>query len=200
MTIDEGRAGVRNDELDFDEDYQEKPVWPKVIGIISIIFGALGVICGGLSLASMFVMPGMMASANFEGGTPPVFPYAPPPISLTILAVAGVLWAIVLLGAGIMTASRKPAGRPAHLIWAVGTILLSLPSFYMQIQMQNEVARWMRDNPDAMLAQQGSAGSVIGMAVGALMTFSWPLFVIIWFGAVKRRNEDLAVGVEDLAA
>jgi hypothetical protein len=185
-----------------DDDIKPRPAWPKVVGIISIVLGSLGLICGVLGTGSLFFFPSMMSGQTFEGGTPPVFPYQPAPMGLLVLSVFGTLWAVVLIVAGAMCVGRKPAARPVHLVWALVTVVTSTLSMYMQVTMQNKASDWMRDNPDAQVTQMsgGGVGNLIGLAVGGFFAYAWPLFVLIWFLMVKRRNSDVAEGVEALTA
>lgn len=185
-----------------DDDISPRPAWPKVIGIISIIWGALGLVCGVVFAAMMMFLPSMMQGQSFEGGTPPVFPYVPPPTILMAVMFVSLLWTILLIVGGSTTAARKPVGRPMHIAWAIGAILIGAFSMKLQVDSQNTLTDWMRENPTAQVTQMsgGSAGGLVGLAISAFFSFAWPLFVLFWFLVVKRRSADIAEGVESIVA
>ena len=203
--MSEQHYGVTNPPTNvdlLDDDIRPRPKWPKVIGIISIVLGSLGLVCGAIGAGSMFFLPSMMSGQTFEGGTPPVFPYQPAPTLMMAAMFASLIWTIVLIVAGAMTASRKPIGRPVHLLWAAVAILIGALSMKMQVDQQNALAAWLRDNPSSQIAQMtgGNVGGLIGLVVAAFFSFAWPLFVLCWFLLVKKRNADIAEGVEEVIA
>ncbi len=189
---------------DDDFDFTEPPGWPKVVGIFSILFASLGLVCGGVGLVWMFVGPGMMQSAagNMEGGMPPSLTTR----NTTLLAITMIstIWAVLLLVSGILTIQRKPVARLSHLVWAAGAIVLTVVSIKMQLDMQAEMAQWMKDNPSAeftMNAKQGGgAGNLIGLVLGIVLGLSWPTFCFIWFGLIKTKPEQMTGGIESPAA
>lgn len=185
-----------------DDDISPRPAWPKVIGIISIVFGGLGLVCGVLGVGSVMFMPSMMSGQTFEGGTPPVFPYVPASPVMMALMIVGVLWAVMLIVAGSMLVARKPVARPLHIVYAIVSTLLGAVTMKMQVDQQNLMMDWMRDNPNAQITQMsgGNVGGLIGLAVGGFFAFAWPLFILFWFLVVKRRSADIAEGVESIVA
>lgn len=191
-----GNAG----EIAAEPDFAPRPSWPKVIGIISIVFGALGMLCGIAGVGMTMFGASMMGGQT--GDFPPV--YANPPVLALVVAGIGTLWAIVLIVAGSMTAARKPVGRPLHLLYAVVAIVLGAVSMYNQVQIQAQVDQWVKDNPDKQFAKQqkqgGGFGQAVGYACGGFFGFGWPLFTLVWFGAVKRRGADIAEGAEQPVA
>lgn len=189
-------------QADLLDDISPMPAWPKVIGIISIVLGALGLICGVVGGAFMFMLPSMMSGQTFEGGTPPIFPYQPAPTSQLVVMAFGLVWSIVLIVAGAMTTSRKPVGRPIHIVWALVSIVVGAIGMKMQVDQQNALMDWMRENPNAQVTQMsgGNVGGLIGLVIAAFFSFAWQLFILFWFLAVKRKSADLAEGVEELVA
>lgn len=185
-----------------DDDISPRPAWPKVIGIISIVFGALGLVCSIVGVGSVLFLPSMMANQPFEGGTPPVFPYVPASPFMTGLMILGTLWAIVLIVAGAMLVARKPVARPLMIVYAIVATLLGAVTMKLQVDQQNMLMDWMRENPNAQVTQMsgGNVGGLIGLAVGGFFAFAWPLFILFWFLVVKRRNADIAEGVEAIVA
>ncbi len=181
-------------------DAPAPPKWPKVIGIISIVLGSLGVICGGLGIGWQLLAPGMMS--QMAGGGPPAI-MNPSAVQLGVGAVS-ILWTILLIVAGAMTVARKPGGRTAHLAWAAVAMIFGAVGIYMQVKMNADVATWCADNPDSDFAKQqqmgGAIGPMIGYACGGFFGFGWPLFILTWFLGVKRTGAALREGVSDQVA
>lgn len=176
-------------------DDAPRPAWPKVIGIISIVFGSLGVICGGLGIGWQLMMPGFLG--QMPGGAPPTL-LNPNPINLGFGAVS-TLWTIILIVAGALTVGRKPSGRTAHLAWALVAMIFGAVGIYMQMKMNAEIATWVADNPDADFSKQPQM-PIIGYACAGFFGFGWPLFTLVWFGLVKRKASDLTEGVTEQVA
>ncbi len=192
-------VGPHADELD-DLDGDVKPAWPKVIGIISIALGSLGIVCGGVGIASPFLMAGFLG--QLDGGAPPALT-SPNPLVIGFQGFS-LIWTIVLITAGALTVGRKPAGRGTHLIWAVGGIILAAIGIYFQIQQQASIAEWVRQNPDAQFSKGGGGGggigASIGLACGVIFGFGYPIFIAVWFGLVKRKPSDITQGVTETVA
>jgi hypothetical protein len=167
---------------------EEPPAWPKVVGIISIVWASLGLTCGLCGIGWILYLPtfGKQMEAQM-GPMPPTM--TPAPAQMALMAV-GMLWAILLLVSGIMTVSRKANGRTLHLVYAVGAILLTLPSLGLQVKQQMDMADWAAKNPDSKWAQQSKAGPAIGLSVGAVMGFAYPIFCLAWF-APKKHSPDV---------
>lgn len=190
-----------------DEPYvepPEPPAWPKVIGIISIVLGGLGLCCNTVGVAGSFAGGAFMqaAAGQMEGGLPPALT-DPQPLIIASQVVA-VIVAIFLIVAASMLIGRKPVARQLFLVYGVFGIIITTLGIYAAIEQQNAVQEWMKQNPDADFTQQtqsqplgGALGMVVSIAFGAIFGYAWPLFCLIWFGLVKRRPEDMTGGVED---
>jgi hypothetical protein len=180
--------------------FAEPPRWPKVVGITSIVWASIGLACGVCGIGSLAFMPQLMKMAEQSMGEP--YPAAlNPPRSLLVLAAVGTLWTFLLLAAGIATVTRRPAGRPLHLLYSIGSVLLAFVNTAFSLQYQNAVAQWAAQNPGSKWAQtQGGVGNMIGIAFGLLLGLAWPAFCIVWFGFIKRKPEDMTGGVQEPAA
>jgi hypothetical protein len=173
------------------DDFDTQPGWPKPVGIISIVWGALGLTCGLCGLVGLSMMPAMMKGAEDQMGVMPDI-MKPSPLQMVAM-VAGFVPTIVLIVAGVLTVRRNFTGRLVHLIYVGLAIFIGGIGIAMQIQQQMALSAWAAENPDNMWAkqqQQGGAFAYIGIAFGVLLSFAWPLFCAIWFGFVKRRPED----------
>ncbi len=184
---------------DIFDDEPTLPKWPKVVGIISICFASLGLICGGVGTAWMFIQPGFMksAEANMPGGFPPELTQSNP--TLIAATIIGTAWAAFLLVCGIMCVLRKPKVRPLFLLYAVIAILLTIWSASIQLELQAGVKQWVADHPDAQFSDMSrngaqGIGQFIGLIVGLAISFSWPAFCLFWFGFVKTKPDDFTGG------
>jgi hypothetical protein len=185
----------------------EPPAWPKVVGIISIVLAALGIPCsgcvsigslGGGALYEWGRQKQIAAKMPDPGEMPSVFQ----PGVLDVLS-AGIwfLGVIVLLVAGIMTVRRKVSGRAAHLAYAAVSIVGTLMYTVSAIMKSQAVADWISHNPGhPFLKQPGAAfaGNPIGTIVVSLLCLAYPIFIVIWFGAMGKRPEVGAMSQEPL--
>lgn len=158
--------------------------WPVVVGIISICLSSLFLVCTVVGVGMLAIMPRMMKD---QGPLPPTMTVSTP---MLVQAVLGVVDLVILLVAGIMTVRRNPSGRTTHLVYAV--LALPLVALGTWVQWQNGAAmeQWVRENPGSPFAKGYSpTGQTIGLLFGVLMGAAWPVFCLIWFGAVKRTAE-----------
>jgi hypothetical protein len=168
---------------------EDPPAWPKVVGIISIVWGSLGLACGTCFFGWILYLPTFSKQMEAQMGGPMPPAMTPSPAQMGLMVV-GLLWALVLLSAGIATVGRKASGRTLHLVYAIGAILLTLPSLGLSVKQQMEMADWASKNPTSKWAQQSKAGPIVGLSFGAVMGLGWPVFCLVWF-APKKRSPDV---------
>lgn len=182
-------------------DYSAEPkTWPKTVGIISIVWGALGLICGGCSLlgslGGSFVQ--QMAASNPQLAQQ--MQSMPPPSPLQIGTQAlGMLVSVLLIVAGSMLISRKPVAAKLHLGWGVIAIVTTLAGALASIgptkhQIQQSQAQMQASNPGGV--PPGTMQGIEAMAYGMIGCFTlvflaYPIFCVIWFGFVKRGTADI---------
>ncbi len=186
------------DDLEIDVD-AVRPGWPKAVGIISIVWGVVGVVCNGLGIASFFLTP--MFMGQIPGGAPDVL-MNPAPLTLAP-SVLGALASVFLIVAGAALAGRQPAARAMHLAYGAASIVLIGLSIWMQLGIQARIAEWCRQNSDTDFARQQAQGGSIGQVIGlffAVVFLVWPIFCLIWFGVIKKRPGDMTGGVAAPAA
>lgn len=183
-------------------EIQTRPKWPKVIGIISIIWGSLGLVCGGLGLVAL-PFSSKLIEAALEDGQP--VPYGMVATG-TDYALAGIgfVLALLLLFAGIACVSHRPVTRKMHLAYA----LIAIPVVvwqYLNQQHKSELnIQWAKEFPDSPMAQGmdpaqnpgAGAGQLIGLVMLIVLGFGVPLFYLIWFGLIKTKPEQITGGEE----
>lgn len=164
----------------------DPPTWPKTVGITSIVWGAIGLTCSGCGAGMLAAMPWLMFFAEKEIGSPMPDALKPGPFALP-LSVVGVGWAVLLIVAGILCVGRKPAARPAHLVYAIGGVILAALGAVSGTMDQLHALDWVAQNPTDGWARQHNAtvGWIMLVFFVGLGTV-WPLFCLVWFGALKR--------------
>src|SRR5690606_20135118 len=159
----------------YDDLLAEPPKWPKVVGTISIVWGALSVTCAGCGIAGYFLTPIALRMAEEQMGPPP--PAMMPGVGQVVLYGLSVLWAVLLIVAGVSTATRNPNGRALHLVWSLGAIVFTIAATAVALVQEQAMADWASQNPDNPWAQQHSPmGTYIGLAVGIVLGLAWPAF------------------------
>ncbi len=188
---------------EWDEDeFAKLPGWPKVVGIISIVFSGLSLTCMGCGVVSMVAFLPMARNARPEGE--PLPPSMDPSAVMQTLQFTqmgiGLLLTVLLLMAGIMTLSRKNAGRMLHLLYGGLSLPVAMFGVWIQLKAIAEMEQWLLDNPDSTLASSpgsGTGGMMIGLGIGLVIGLAYPLFCLIWFGAIKTKHEQMTGGIDD---
>lgn len=99
-------------------DQLTRPKWPKVIGILSIVWGSLGLFCGGVGMA-MLPFSAKLSGMALKNGEPTPYGSIPTITDYTITGI-GFGLALLLLFAGIACVSYRPTTRVMHLVYAGG--------------------------------------------------------------------------------
>jgi hypothetical protein len=166
----------------------ELPRWPRVVGTISIVWAALSLTCGGLGLVYFMAMPWLLKMAEDKLGPAPSVMYPAGPI--WVVTGIGLIWSVLLLTAGVLTVRRNAGGRPLHLFWALSGCVLTGVSLYFNYKWQSGIAAWAAENPGSGWAKQAGGGrGMIGLAIGVVLGFWWPVFCAVWFGVFKTRAD-----------
>lgn len=165
------------------------PSWPKVVGIISIVWGSVGIVCSGCGLLTPVFIPALMKAVGQE-----MPKEAMPQGMQMLLMIPGLLLAVFLIVAGVATLNRKPSGFPMHLGYALVAIPLALLNVYFSWKQQGEMAQWAAMNPEHPFAQQANNPGqrmmqVVGLIFGAVIGLAYPVFCLIWFGLVKKARD-----------
>ncbi|MBI1190389.1 MAG: hypothetical protein GC200_06890 [Tepidisphaera sp.] len=160
--------------------------WPKVVGILSIVWGSLGLLGGVCGVIGLVATPILMANApGFDpNNMPPTMVMGPLKILLFTL---GFCMSGLLLFAGITTVGRRDVGRLAHLVWAFGGLLVLLLQLWVQFGDAKAMEAWIAANQSSPFAKGGTAGIYIGLGVAVVLGLPWPLFLMVWFGLIKNK-------------
>jgi len=142
----------------------KRSAWPTVIGIISTIFAAMGLICTPISLAIN----------AFNPATQKVHEFMPEWYRTWELGsgLVGVAFAVLLLIAGISLMKRRPIGRSLHLIYAIIGTVMTVINAVAIVLLIGETS----DMPDPM-----RYGMIGGGAGGVCLGLAYPIFLLIWF-------------------
>jgi amino acid transporter len=179
-------------------DYQEPFLqpqssnWPKIIGIIAIVFGAVASLFGVLGLLAQLmvdklaeVVPdeqkeAMTASMQNQGMN----------ILSTVLQLGA---AVLLIVGGVKLLGRKRSGVSICRAWAVLKILVVILASVISYSAVKAQMEMIQNDPELANAQmpQGffDAAAGFGMACGALWGFALPVFMLIWFSRGKIKHE-----------
>jgi hypothetical protein len=186
------------------------PGWPRVIGIISIVWASLGVICNGCTAIGPLVQPmiqGMMP-ANVQQQMQQQAQTQSVGLSVG-LAVLGIAMSGLLMFAGIKTLKFQWQGRMLHLLWAIASFVLGVIGGVVGFQqMKQQMAAQMQQmqsdpNTAAQAQNMQPAMETMGyVTFGCMMLFvmAWPLFVLIWFGLIKTRPEQMGPPPQEIIA
>lgn len=176
-----------------EDDFRDPPTWPKVVGIISICWATFGFLCSSCGVA-MFTMSGtLMKGAEQQLG--PMPDVMKPNQMQLVSALLGYIPTTILMIGGILTLTRKAAGRTVHLAYAAIGLVLGLFGATVGVLHQLDVDAWVKQNPSEKWAQNHSPAIAWGVIVCILLiSFVWPVFCAIWFGPMKKRPEDAAPG------
>lgn len=169
--------------------HQRPPMWPTVIGTISIILGASGVLMSLWAIVMMVLLSGPGASLPGAAVTPRI-------VWLTsISGVLGALVAGVLLVAGVQTCRRRTLGRPAHLTWAMLKIVYAIIAAVLGHFAQQEQLASLAGNPTAGGPNPALASGMMSAMLWAQLLFTalwysaYPVFILIWFNTRNTKQD-----------
>ncbi len=168
--------------------------WPKVVGIICLVFGIIAAALGLLGAATSDVQIRMLE----ELGTPSDL-FDRHMVAVKILpAVAGLLGLVAVIGS-ILLIMRRKAGWSILLLWAGLKIAYALGQAPFTAAMQKEIMPYQLKMLNQMQANSGKTAAppvpLIEVATSMAQVFSvlWycalPIFILIFFLRKKVRDE-----------
>lgn len=170
----------------------EAPGWPKVIGVLSLIWSIFGLTCMGCMVAGIFGSSFLINMAPPEQRAN----MAQPPISVAsiVLLFLGMGASVVLMIAAISTMRRSPAGRTFHLIWAALSLTVSVAALVEGLLHMPVLIEWAKTQPKSNTGAQmmGTQERImINQLISTTISSVWPIFCLIWFGLVKRNPRQM---------
>lgn len=184
--------------IDAGEIPQQPSAWPKVIGVITIIFGSLAILQGCVGAVSSLFMSSLSAIVPAEQAAvydamEDLKPW------MIIGAVLALGLGILLLVAGIGLVRRRAWSPTACMVWAgikmvfvVGYTILGDMAQQAQFEAMQEMMQQDPNMPAAMPAMMGSFMQVFGVftiVLGILWGWALPVFLLIWFARSKIKAE-----------
>ncbi len=161
---------------------ETRSTWPTVLGVLAIILGGLGILsCAWLMVPTA---PGIESDPQPSGGVLEAYQAASDPVWLGISAVQ-------LVG-GIGLIRRRRWSRTVLQVWAVLTLVVAIVHAVLVPDMLAEtMAQQQSGSSGGPGAAPGAFEIVFYVFVLAGMLFSAapPVFVLIWFGRQKIRDE-----------
>ncbi|HVU63396.1 MAG TPA: hypothetical protein VHC70_05435 [Phycisphaerales bacterium] len=179
-------------------------VWPTVIGVLAIVFGALGCLqsLGGLILPLMIPMMDAVASQMPAGRGPQVNPFATMHRYIWVieggyLVLAVLAVCLIVLGIGLTRRSAWAGGGmrlwgACALLGAIGLGAMwgcvegSMMTDVMQSAQTSGPSGSMRGGPPPEFGRV--MGIVVGVMVSVFLSI-FPLFITIWFSVRSVRAE-----------
>ena len=148
-------------------------VWPKVIGIISIAWGCLGLV--GL--------PVTILMRHFNRQQQQVIEAMPDWYRLLqpVIYVMGAAFAVLLLAAGLTTLRRRPVGRTLHLVYVIALFAWQFVNVPIIIMVMDRTMEVMNGPPEAKAIAQCTM--IPGLLPSALPTPS-----SCWSGSSAGRS------------
>ena len=184
----------------------EPPGWPKGLGVFSIVWGTLGIICSGCVTILAFAGTAFYEwgrQQRSKAGQPDIGPM-PDVFKATGLEIGSTLvWmlgAVILLAAGISLVRRSASGRSLHLTYAAISIVGTFMGLVAGFMKHGAIVAYIAAHPnDPFLKQPGSTmgSSLVFPVVSAVLSWIYPAFILLWFLVIKRRPEDLGSRFEE---
>lgn len=172
--------------------------WPKMLGIIAVIFGAGGIFHSVVGPVSMFLVKKQMQAFVDQGADQvKVEEYLAKITTHTYQSsAAGLFLAIILLTGGILLLRRRRACSPTLQVWAVLKIIVgglivfksaALSRAQMGIIMSHEALGSGKEAE--MITTFASYGMWIGLFFGLVWLAVLPVFFLIWFNRENTKRD-----------
>ncbi len=174
----------------------QKTEWPKILGIVSIIFGAFGLMtgfCGVISSVALGPISEAMQKfvpANQNAASPADTFQAMEKLQgwMVANAVLTALIAILLIVGGAKLIKRQAQCRMILLYWATLKILLGVFGTALGfLSFQDQMQAMQKSNP--LNPMMTSTFGLISMGFAFLWAIAGAVFIIIWFKRDKIRSE-----------
>lgn len=167
--------------------------WPKVLGILMIIFGVFGMIAGTLGLFARQLMELLFK----QMGKSEIMQSSLMQRWMTItvaFAAIGLLLGILQMVGGIGLVRRKLWAVAMSKAWAAAKIALAVVTMLSDWIMSQKIAEAAKEgliDADAVKHLVRGGGSLVSMLPGLMMSIALPVFVLIWL-ALPNPREDIS--------
>lgn len=178
--------------------------WPIAIGIVCVIFGALGSFGGCVMMSvNIFVNKLLAMLEGVSGNTPGLDVQVAQIRTLAqyqmvgiVLAAVSLVLAVLLLVSGFGLLKRRPWSVRSAVTWAVLKLVYSLPStayaFMInraQFPAMEEAAANSPNAPPAGLYSLMGSMSATNVIIGMAWAWALPIFLLVWFYRRKIKEE-----------
>lgn len=172
---------------------RERPISVTVMAIIGIILGALGFLCTPLSLIPYFIsLPQQSGNPAFDAIRTDRLIFAWTMAS----SVVNWLLAIILLSGSIGALGLREWARQFLIAWSImGVLVAIVGTIFNLLYLQPRIYELMRAQGNNSGATAGAIFGTIGMAMGLLFSFGFPI-VMIFFMTRKNVKEAFARGMQ----
>lgn len=180
------------------ESFQPESTWPKVIGIISIVLGGLGMLGGFWQVVTPFFMKaiGDFLKKFDPSATDPFAGMHDWKYILAAVGVATFLIAVMLLIGGVQLLSRKRTSVAILKRWAIAKMIFSVIAIVVnfmlqmgQIQTTMQQASATAAGSDTVVKTAVMVGMVIGVLFGLAWAWAYPIFILFWFNKKNIQQE-----------
>lgn len=170
----------------------EPPGWPKVVGILCIVWGGFWLLCGGCGLAALPMQEWGMAQNPEMKKLLPIPEALKPGMMQMGLMAFGMLLDVLVIAAGIATIKRSASARAMCLGYAGLAFVVSVAAMGAAIYQTGLAQEWLKANPGSewkkFINPQGNLLIAVGLTV---VTLSFPGFLAVWFGFIKPKHKDM---------
>jgi hypothetical protein len=173
---------------------QSETLWPRVIGIIAIVFGGFGLVCSGWGMFGVAIAKAMLKNVPNQGGQVEQIEamdrMQPWVVGSSLVAL---FVAILLLVAGIMLVRRRAVARTLCMSWAgikiIFAIVNTIVSFMMQPgQIQSAPPQGAAAITTSMQTMEGPI-VIFFQLINLAWALALPVFMLIWFNRTKIKDE-----------
>ena len=149
----------------------QRPAWPSVIGVLSIVLSAHALFESGGGLRSMAIVAALRIIQGSAAANQPLV--AGERLAAVYVACSTVL-ALLLAVAAVLTLRRRQIGRTLHIIWALLAVADALAYSWMCPHVLSDPFR-------GWYIARAISGSVLGLV--------YPIFLLVWFSTAKHRRQ-----------
>jgi len=168
--------------------------WPTVIGVIGIVLGSLGLLCGCLGY---FQVPMQRWGANMAKQAGQADPMMEAQVKVAeqyqiftlALLTVGMILGVWMLWGTIQLVRRRRSARGTLLGWAMAsTLFLAINIAYQSVLFRATLAELTQANAGHRVGELW-LGAVIGGIFAVVFGLVFQIFTLIWFSRRKIKEE-----------